>query len=247
VTITGDDQEDNTPGHQQCISGNCFFIPGTTIYDSGTINLAINGTTYSASFASTADSAPSNLAQVIVSAMASNPNVIVTSVASGTNGSGVEYATINLQAKNAGTSGNSITVSTSYTYNSTLFSSPSFVTGSSSGTLAGGTASNPGVTVYDQGNVSATVNGFTATVLYSQSGNSTAAQVASALATALSISSSPVTASSSGGQLTVTYKSVGPAGNVGVAVTSQSTQTQATFPANAFTGSGTLSGAIPPK
>jgi RHS repeat-associated protein len=243
VTITGDDQDDFTPGHQECINHNCFFIPAVNIYDSGTIGLTINGgTAYTATFSSTVDNSPSNLANVIVSAMANDPSVIVTNVSSGTNGSGIEYATISLQAKNAGTSGNSITVSTSYTYNSTLFSSSSFVTGSSSGTLAGGTASNPGVTVYDQGNVSATVSGFTATVPYSQTGNSTAAQVASALATALSVSSSPVTATSSGGQVTLTYKSVGPAGNVGVAVTSQSTQTQATFPANAFTGSGTLSG-----
>jgi RHS repeat-associated protein len=241
VTINGSDQASTTPAHQECFSV-CFVVPATTIYDSGTITLTVNGTSYSAQFVSTAPSSALALAQALQSAMVNDPNVSVTSVISGTN-----TATINLQARNSGLTGNSIALSTRYTYNSSLFSGPSFTTIPASGNLAGGTASNPGVTVYDQGSVSATVGGFTATAPYSQTGNSTAAEVAAALAAALSVPSSPVTVSSLGMQLTVTYNNVGAGGNTSVSVTSQSTQTQWTFPPNAFMGSGTLSAAYNPE
>jgi RHS repeat-associated protein len=172
--------------------------------------------------------------------MANDPNVAVsfTSTPDGTT------ATISLQARGPGLSGNRIALSTSYT---SQFSPASFTTTPASGNLAGGTDGVAGSTVYDQGNVSATIAGFTATVPYSQTGNNSAPLVASALATALSVPSSPVTASSSGAQLTVTYKNVGPAGNTPVSVTSQSTQTQWTFPANAFNASGSLSGGLNPE
>jgi YD repeat-containing protein len=72
-------------------------------------------------------------------------------------------------------------------------------------------------------------------------------RAAAALAAALSVCGSPVKATSSGTQLIVAYNNFGVAGNVPVTVTSQSTQTQATFPANAFTGSGTLSNGFNPE
>jgi RHS repeat-associated protein len=239
VTITGTDHATVTPGHQQCLPppGGCSFIPSFTTYDSGTITLTVSGTPYSTIFVSSTNSSALSLAQAIANKMTSDPNVTVLSVTSGTN-----TASINLQARNAGTAGNAITLSTSASS-----AQGSFTITPASGNLSGGTATNPGITVYDQGNVSATVSGFTATVPYSQTGNSTAAQVASALATALSASSSPVTATSSGGQITLTYKSVGTSGDTSISVTSQSTQTQWTFPANAFTGSGTLSGGFNPE
>jgi RHS repeat-associated protein len=242
VILSGTDHATVTAGHQQCLPppGSCFFVPGFTTYDAGAIVLLVNGTRYSASFTTSTNASAYSLALTIFNQMTNDPNV-TTSFTSTPDG---KTATISLQARNPGVNGNSIAISSTYT---SQFSPPSFITTPTTGNLAGGTDAVPGSLVYDKGNVSATVSGFTATVNYGQSSNSTAAQVAAALATALSVPGSPVTASSSGAQLTVTYNNVGTGGNTSVSVASQSTQTQWTFPPNAFTGSGSLSPAYNPE
>jgi len=244
VVISGTDNSITIPGHQSCTLPphvTCTFIPGATIYDSGNVVLTVNGTPYQTSFGqnNTPNSA-FDVAHAIANLIVSDPNVVVASIVDGSNAE-----TINLQARNAGTSGNSISISTSYSYNTAKFTGPSFTATPVSGNLAGGVDSVLGITVYDQGTASITVGSFTATVPYSSSGNSTAEQVASALATALSASGSPVTASPSGAQVNIVYKSIGATGNVAATFTSTSTQTQWTFNPPSFTAANsTLSGGL---
>src|SRR6185437_6785249 len=111
ITISGTDHATVIAGHQQCLPppGGCFFIPGSTTYDSGTVKLTVNGISYSNSFTQTASTDALQIAQAITGQMTNDPNVTVLSVTSGTNS-----ATITLQAKSSGTSGNSIPFSTSY-------------------------------------------------------------------------------------------------------------------------------------
>ena len=78
--------------------------------------------------------------------------------------------------------------------------------------------------VYDAGTMTVVIGAFSASVPYGSTGNSTSAQVASALATALSASSSPVTASASGSTVSLTYKTIGTAGNVTVSCSSATSQ-----------------------
>jgi YD repeat-containing protein len=229
VTISGSDQAVTLPGHQDCTSGphpTCTFIPGGSLYDSGTVTLTVNGANYTGNFGqNNSPDSSFSVAQAIAGQMGNDANVVVTGVSS----DGV----ISLQARNAGAGGNSIALSTSWTYNSSQFTTqgPSFTASPVNGNLSGGANAFPGVTVYDQGTVTVSVGNFSASAAYSQSGNSTAAAIASALVNdptnGLNRSGSPVQATLSGAGIAVTYNAVGTAGNgVSVTVSSQSTQTQ---------------------
>jgi len=91
--------------------------------------------------------------------------------------------------------------------------------------------------IYDEGTVTITVNGYTASAYYYAA--STSATVASDLANGLNNSASPVTASVSGSTITLTAKDVGVSSNYSLSTTSQ------TDPGSGFTGSsfgGTPSG-----
>ncbi|HET6843359.1 MAG TPA: RHS repeat-associated core domain-containing protein [Candidatus Angelobacter sp.] len=199
------------------------------IWDMGSVSVTINGATVQTSYGQldTTSSIASRLATAI---NGSGVSSLITASASGIN--------INLTAKNAGSAGNGISVSSSSsTFDAADFGWPSF--GGTVIAMSGGTDSNPGVTVYDAGTVTATVGGFTASAPYSQSGNSTAAQVASALASALNASNSPVTASASGATISLTYKTIGAAGNTTASVAANSTQTQWSFSPPSFSSPGT--------
>jgi RHS repeat-associated protein len=158
--------------------------------------------------------------------------------------------TIALTAISAGAAGNNISLVTGYTWDTSTWSTPSFTASPASGHLAGGADSDPGVTVYDAGTVTVTVNSnpaFTASASYGASpGNSTPALIASALAgtgpTGLNRSGSPVSATANGSSVTITFVSPGSAGDIPVSVTSNSTQTAFTFSPWSFTGSGTTLG-----
>jgi RHS repeat-associated protein len=104
--------------------------------------------------------------------------------------------------------------------------------------LAGGANAVGGTPVYDAGTVTASVGGFNASASYAQGGNSTAAQMAAALAAALNAANSPVTATASGATVSLTYKTAGTAGNTTVTVSSSTSQT-AYFSSASFTSSGT--------
>jgi RHS repeat-associated protein len=100
----------------------------------------------------------------------------------------------------------------------------------SGSTLTGGVYSS---TTYDSGTLTVTVNGFQASAPYSQNQNNTASAMASALASALNASGSPVTASASGTTITMTAKTVGTATDY--TVTGSSTKS---FTASSTTLSG---------
>jgi len=214
----------------------CDGSPSPPLFDTGKVYITINGHEYDYFFGGGGNSpdTPSSVAGGLAAAIqADSARLVNASVPS--NGT-----TITLTARTAGSAGN-IPFTTGYTYDTADFpsSGPSFTASPASGALSGGTNSNPGVTVVDTGTVTATVGGFTASASYSQSGNGTAAQVASALAGALNTSSSPVTASASGATISLTYKTVGAAGNTAASVTAKSTQTQWTFSPPSFSSPGT--------
>jgi YD repeat-containing protein len=154
-------------------------------------------------------------------------------------------AVITLTAKTVG-AGTNYPISAASEYDSADFSQPSFPATPSGATLTG--ASN-GSTVVDSGTVTVTLGGtgFTASAPYGQASNSTAAQVAAALAgtgpTGLNRSGSPVTATVSGATLTLTYKTVGSAGNLTVTAASTSSNGNL-FPGGSFSGSQTLAGGL---
>ena len=206
------------------------------IYDSGWVQVTINGIAANVNYGrfDTWTSVATNLASAINS---SGANVHVTASPNGTS--------ISLQAKTAGAAGNSITLSViSATNDPGDFGGGSFGGNPSGATLSSGAdAVNP-VTTYDQGTVTLTIGSFIASAPYSQSGNSTAAQIATVLAgagsTGLNRAGSPVSAMASGANITITYGTAGTAGNgVAIAGSSQSTQTQWAFSPPSFSSAGT--------
>jgi RHS repeat-associated protein len=208
------------------------------LYDSGTVTITVNGHAYSYSY--TGSDAATDTAGTIAAGLASAINgdagAVVTASASG--------EIVSLTAKAPGPDGN-YSLSSSYVWDSGDFSSPSFTTVNSGAALTGG--SNSGG-VYDAGSVSVTIGAFTASVAYGNPGNGTATQVASALATALNVSSSPVTASASGATVSLNWKTIGTGGNATVGC-SASTSHGAYFSGPSFTcpASTGLSGGFNPQ
>ena len=207
------------------------------IYDSGWVRVTVNGFASQLGYGQfdTNGSLASALANAINGSGASA--YVTASIANGN--------TITLQAKNAGAAGNGITISVASASNDPGdFGGGSFGGSPSGSTLHGGAdAVNP-VTTWDQGTVTLTIGSFTASAPYSQSGNSTGAQIATALigtgATGLNRPGSPVSATANGASITLTYATAGAGGNgVTISESSQSTQTQWTFSPPSFTGPGT--------
>ncbi|HEV3038443.1 MAG TPA: RHS repeat-associated core domain-containing protein [Candidatus Angelobacter sp.] len=233
------------------ISGSNQFIPGDhppcdpcnpPLYDSGKIYVTVNGHEYDLFYGSggNAPDSAASVAQGLVNAIQADAARIVNASVP-TNGT-----TITLTAVNAGTAGN-CSFSSGSVYDNVNFSHASFTTNPTSGNLTGGTDSNPGTTVYDSGTLTMSVGSFNATVNYGLSGNSTAQQVASAVASALSGANSPVTAIASGSNIKITYKTIGTAGDLAVLVNSASSQSQY-FSSPSFTSAGgALTGGFDPQ
>lgn len=116
----------------------------------------------------------------------------------------------------------------------------------SGATLTGGADGAP---ILDSGTVNVTVGSFTASAPYGPNSNSTAAQVAAALAgtgpTGLNRSGSPVNATASGASITLMWNTPGMAGNVAVNATSSSDNTSL-FPGGSFSGNTNLTGGQDP-
>jgi RHS repeat-associated protein len=209
----------------------------TTVYDSGTVSVTINGHINQASFSQPADTSGS-ITSRLASAINSDSGAFVTAAASGN--------TLNFTSKQLGSSQN-VAFTSSSTYDTSHFSGPYFTTSTSGSTLAGGTNAVGGTPVYDAGTVSVSVGSFNTSVPYGQTTNSTAPQVATALASAMSASGSPVTATASGSSVAVTYKTPSSSGNIAVTVTASTSQT-AYFSGPSFTSSGTtLAGGTDPR
>ncbi len=188
----------------------------STVYDSGTCSVTLNGTVYSTTFGA-----------------GDNPGSIASRLASGiTSGSLASAAatggTISLTAKAGGTASN-YSLSSSCSYNSSAFSSPSFTVSTSGSSLTGGTNGSPAAT--DAGTVAMSIAGYGATANYGNGTgqDSTAAAVASDLVTKiqaqLPASSPPFSIAVAGTTINITWSSVGTAGNVAVSTTSTTTQT----------------------
>jgi RHS repeat-associated protein len=156
-----------------------------TVYDSGSITLTINGTSVSTSYGQGVSTSimAASLAQQVNSA-----GIPAIATASG--------STISLRATIPETAGNSITISgTSATGVTQFFNSPSY----SIGTSAFANGVNALKNVYDQGTVTATVAGVSATVNFGINTASNPQAVAAALASAIqNASGSKVTAKSDG-------------------------------------------------
>jgi RHS repeat-associated protein len=235
VNLSGAEQHINDP------NGTCTRSGCPQIYDSGPVTITINGIASTAAYGQT--STTTTLATALAAAINSGgASAYVSASASG--------AVVSLTAKNVGSAGNSISVS----FSASTDDSFDFPASSFSGSVTamhGGVNANPGTTVYDSGTVTLTIGSFQASASYGQSGNSTAALVASALAgsgaTGLSRAGSPVTASASGATITISAAGVGAAGNLSVVCSSSTSQT-AYFSSPSFTCPGVaLSGGQDPS
>jgi RHS repeat-associated protein len=243
VTINGTNQVIPGSPAPPCDPGTiCDNTPNPPLYDSGKVYIVVNGHEYDYFYGYSGNSpdSASSVAQGLVNAIQADAGRVVNaSVPS--NGT-----TITLTAVSAGSAGN-VAFSSGSAYDRADFSSPSFTLSPASGNLSGGTDSYAGITVYDAGTVTATIGSFTASVNYGPSSNSTAQQLAAALASALSVSSSPVTASASGTNITITYKTIGTSGNAAVTVNSSTSQSSY-FSSPSFASTGTaLSGGFNPQ
>jgi RHS repeat-associated protein len=183
------------------LTGGTDGNPGTTVYDSGACKVTINGTDYSAGFGQGATS--SSIATALATAISGGS--LASASASG--------ATISLTTKTSGAASN-YSLSGSCTYNSSVFTSPSFAANASSANLTGGTDAYGGTSVTDHGSVTLTAGSFTTpSVPYGPgSANPTAASVAAALTAGLS-GRLEITAASSGTVIAITYNTLGTAGN----------------------------------
>ena len=207
--------------------------PCQKLWDSGWVQITVNGVVHRVTYGQLSNL--NSIASALVGAITSG---VTASAGSATCGGASCSVVISFTAA-AGAAGNSISITGASDSNDDAdFGGPGFVFSPSTAAMSGGTDANPGVTVWDKGNVTATVDGYSVTVPYGQSTNGSASTVATALAAALNVSASPVTATAPGTTLALNYKTTGGNGTIGI--TSASTQTQWSFPANAFAGSGTM-------
>ena len=234
VTISGRQQSIITSTRvcdQYGLNGRCvaWETDSTTTYDSGAVTITVNGQPYTYNYgANQQTDNVSSISSALQSTINNTSSYVQVSSVSVNLSANPPTATLYLQARSAGASGNfSLAASTSY--NTQYFTQASFTAGASGASLTGGANGTNPSTVYDSGTVTVTIGSFTASAPYSQSGNSTAGQVASALISSsnpnnLNRSGSPVTASVSGSTLTITYASVGTAGNISVSCGSSTSQ-----------------------
>jgi RHS repeat-associated protein len=205
----------------------------TTRYDSGTSTITVNGHADTVSWSGSGTTS-SSIASSLSSAINADSGAYVSASASG--------ATVNLTAKTVGVS-TDYSLSSSYTYDSTDFSSSSFTSSNSGANLTGGR--DPGTTVYDSGSVWITLNGTPYPVSYDQS--STSASLASALASAIN-SGSLATASANGSGITITATAVGAVTNYSLS-SGSSTSQPGSFSSPSFSVSlsgGSLTGGTDP-
>lgn len=219
-----------------------------TTYDNGKVFITVGGHEYDYFFSGsdTSVDTSASVAQGLVLAIQSDPARIVNAAApqGGT--------VITLSAIASGSNGNGISFATGYTWNTTQFPTQgaSFTASPTSGALAGGQNGVPPSTLTDHGTVTITAGPFTTSSISYGPGtaNLTAASVATALANALSVPGSGVTATTNGGTvINVIETAFGVSGN-GVGVSTHPVSADPTdFPSPSFSvGSSSLSGGVDP-
>jgi RHS repeat-associated protein len=226
VTISGAPNRQKVWWDPSC--GSCWDY----VVNSGFVTVSINGFSKSTSYSSMTDTSGA-LASSLASAFNADSNSPVTASVNGS----VVYFT----SKATGAATN-YSLSSTCTYDSgDGFSSCSFVGTPSGPNLQGGSDATYN-TVYDSGTVSLTLNGYGKSVSYGQ--NSSQQTIAADLAAAFnSDGNSPVTAGSSGSNVTFTAKQAGAGTNYGF--TSSSSTNSGYFSGTSFTlspGSGSLGG-----
>lgn len=182
-------------------SGLCNPRFEAKIWDSGSVEVTVNGAVASGNYgqSSTAAGIASGLAAQL------NPHPITYS----DNGAG----TISLTADTPGPN-YALSASTSSNDPDDFSAQGSFSVTLSGPSLTGGV-----YPTYDSGTLSITVNGIQASASYNQSANTTAAAISSSLAAAVNGNTSmPVTASANGGSITLTAKFYGASTNYTVSL-----------------------------
>jgi len=239
LTVTGTEQTSTTSGTSATSASGSVTINGseqsvqtcdvkcTTTNDIGTVSITVNGFTKSVNYG--ASSTTTSLASALSSAFNSDSTSPVTASSSNN--------VVTLTSKATGSSANYSLSATSSTSDPGDFAAASFTTSTSGSSLTGGKNAVAGGTVYDTGTVTATVGGFAASASYGQ--GSTTSSIASSLATALSASNSPVTATVSGSTVSLISKATGSSSNYSLSITSSTSQPSA-FASASF--GGTLSG-----
>jgi len=205
TTISGPGCSAQTPGPPIG-----FICTERTVYDSGTVTITVNGHSDSAGYGMS--STTSTIASALAQAINQDASAPVTASASG--------AVVFLASKVASSSANSYSLSTSAATNDVPdFGSASFWGTTSAASLGGGQDAAY-KTVYDFGSATITANGHGDGSSWSGSGT-TAASIASSLVSAINgDSAAAVTASASGGTITLTAKTPGAAGNVSLGCSS---------------------------
>lgn len=196
----------------------------TTVYDSGTATITVNGHGDSYSWAN--GSSASSIASGLASAINGDGSASASASASG--------AVVYLTAKTTG-SGTDYSLSSSTTWNTSYFGSSSFALTSSGSAFTGG--ANATYT-YDSGTVTITANGTQSSASYGQSSTNTS--IASALASAVNANNSYVSASASGNVVTLTSRTGGAYTNYSLSASSSGSFNPASFTAS--TSGGNMTG-----
>jgi RHS repeat-associated protein len=203
-----------------------------TVYDTGSVVVSIStpGSPTDASYSFKQGDSALTIANNLASQLSASSNVRNVTVVQN---SSTSY-TINMTASATGSA-------TNYAYQ--ISATKDFTVSTAGANFTGGT---DGQTVSDSGNITLSVGTFTtAPVCYGTSCNSTAAQVASALAGALNVSGSPVhNVSVSGSSILMTANAFS-ASTVGITATPTSSD-PADFPNGSFASQGELSGGADP-
>lgn len=220
--------------HDPWQNGNLNFLATAalmqTICDAGAITITVNGHSDSYNFDSS--DTTSTIASGLANAINADGAAPVTASASG--------ATVYLTSKATGSAAN-YSLSSSYSFDSGDFSSPSFTTTNSGGALTGGTNAVY-QTVYNTGTVKITVTqGSTSySKSYNYGQNDTASSVASNLTSQMHNDTSfPVDASLSGTLINLTTRATG--AGTGYPLATSAVTTSSNFSSSAFTA--TASGA----
>lgn len=196
-----------------------------TLYDTGTVSITVNGTLKSVAYDQ--NSTLSGMASALATAFNNDGAAPVNASAAG--------ATITLTARTTGASTNYSLSSSGSTGQGGYFSHPSYSGSASGANLTGG--QNAGANLNDAGTVSITVNAFKKSTPYGP--GSTSSSLASALVSAFNgDGASPVSASVSGAQMTLTAKVGGSASNYTLSTFSTTVAVDVRFTNDSCSGCG---------
>jgi RHS repeat-associated protein len=194
------------------INGTDSIVPGTNAYDFGTVTVSVGSGSVTVSYGNSGSSASSgvSVAAALCGAINSTSSIATVVACRSSNGTAMT-----LTALVGGSAGNGIALGINAQTSFPQSTKSAFSTSTTSGTLSGG-----GAPVYDSASSTIAVAGFADTASWSGSGT-TPASIALSLAT--SINNDPgayVTASASGGTVTLVSKIVGLGGNVSLSCSS---------------------------